>query len=57
VADKDPTTTSDKEDVEAHGLLERPSAEQPSAEASSEDPDFEAHGLMEKPSMERPSAE
>ena len=52
---KEPTTS--KEDVEAHGYVERPAAERPSAEANSESPDVEGHGFVEKPVAERPAAE
>ena len=53
---KEPTT-SKEEDVEAHGYVEKPVAERPSAEANSEAPDVEGHGFVEKPVAERPSAE
>lgn len=45
-------TTSENEDVEAHGYTERPVGEQPSAEANSEEPDVEGHGFVEKPAAE-----
>ena len=48
---------SETDEVEGHGLTERPGAERPSAEAMSEEPDVEGHGFFEKPSAERPSAE
>jgi hypothetical protein len=48
---------SETDEVEGHGLTERPGAERPSAEAMSEEPDVEGHGYFEKPSAERPSAE
>jgi hypothetical protein len=50
-------TTSEDEEVEAHGLAERPTSESPTAEATSEEPDVEGHGLVERPSSERPTAE
>ena len=55
---KEPTT-SKEEDVEAHGYVERPPAERPSMEATSEepDPDVEGHGFVEKPVAEKPVAE
>ena len=53
---KEPTT-SENEDVEAHGYAERPVGEQPSAEANSEEPDVEAHSFTERPVGEQPSAE
>jgi hypothetical protein len=53
---KEPTT-SKEEDVEAHGYVERPVGEQPSAEANTEEPDVEGHGFVEKPVAEKPVAE
>jgi predicted carbohydrate-binding protein with CBM5 and CBM33 domain len=47
---KEPTTT-ENEDVEAHGYTERP-VERP-VEGNTEAPDVEAHGFVEKP-VERP---
>jgi hypothetical protein len=44
-------TTTENDDVEAHGNMERP-VEQP-VEGHSEAPDVEAHGNMERP-VERP---
>jgi hypothetical protein len=46
---KEPTTSSENEDVEAHGYLERPVGEQPAADANAEEADVEAHSFVEKP--------
>lgn len=54
---REPTTSSETEDVEAHGVTERPPAERPGAEGYSESPDVEAHGFGERPPAERPPAE
>lgn len=51
------TKDAQSEEVEGHGLIERPSSESPTSEAQSEEPDFEGHGLTERPSSERPSSE
>ena len=40
-------TTTENDDVEAHGNMERP-VERP-VEANTEAPDFEAHSFAEKP--------
>jgi hypothetical protein len=45
-------TTSENEDVEAHGYTERPVGEQPSAEANSEEPDVQGHSFTERPAQE-----
>jgi hypothetical protein len=55
VEEQDLTTSEDE--VEGHGLAERPTSESPTAEATSEEPDVEGHGLVERPSSERPTAE
>jgi hypothetical protein len=52
---KEPTTSSEDEDVEAHGYLERPVGEQPAAEANTEEADVEAHSFVEKPVDMRPA--
>ena len=52
---KEPTTSSEDEDVEAHGYAERPVGEQPAAEANTEEADVEAHGFVEKPVDMRPA--
>ena len=49
--------TTNEDEVEAHGLAERPTSESPTAEAVSEEPDVEGHGLIERPSSERPTSE
>jgi hypothetical protein len=56
VEEKD-LTTSEDEEVEAHGLAERPTSESPTSERASEEPDVEGHGLIERPSSERPTSE
>lgn len=48
---KEPTT-ADNEDVEAHGLVDRPPAED--REANTEEPEVEGHGLVERPPDMRP---
>jgi hypothetical protein len=55
VEEKDLTTSEDE--VEAHGLAERPSSESPTSERASEEPDVEGHGLIERPSSESPTSE
>jgi hypothetical protein len=52
---KEPTTSSEDEDVEAHGYVDRPVGEQPAAEAATEEADVEAHGFAEKPVDMRPA--
>jgi len=52
---KEPTTTED-EDVEAHGL-DRPDTERPDVEAQTESPDVEGHAFLERPDVERPDVE
>jgi hypothetical protein len=51
---KEPTTSSENEEVEGHGFVERPVNERPSQEANSEEPDVEGHGFVEKPVDMRP---
>jgi hypothetical protein len=55
VEEQDLTTNEDE--VEGHGLVERPSSESPTAEAMSEEPDVEGHSLIERPSAESPTSE
>lgn len=50
---KQPTTSSENEDVEAHGFVDRP-VEAPGQEANTEEPDVEAHGFVDKPVDMRP---
>ncbi|HEU5278613.1 MAG TPA: hypothetical protein VFU26_06895 [Gaiellaceae bacterium] len=45
-------TTSDSDDVEAHGVTDRPVEDR---EAASDEPDVEAHGLLDRPGLDRPS--
>jgi hypothetical protein len=52
---KEPTTSSEDEDVEAHGYVDRPVGEQPAAEAATEEADVEAHSFAEKPVDMRPA--
>jgi hypothetical protein len=54
---KEPTT-SQEEDVEAHGYVERPVGEQPSMDANTEElDDVEAHGFVDRPVADRPVAD
>jgi hypothetical protein len=50
---KEPTTSQENEDVEAHGYVERPPAED--RDANTEELDVEAHGFVEKPVDMRPA--
>jgi len=47
-------STADTEDVEGHGLVDRPPNEQPSVDANTEEADFEGHTLVERPPVDRP---
>lgn len=49
---KEPTTSEENEDVEAHGYVERPPGED--RDANTEELDVEAHGFVEKPVDMRP---
>jgi hypothetical protein len=54
---KEPTT-SQEEDVEAHGYVDRPVGEQPSVDANAEElDDVEAHGFVDRPVADRPVAD
>jgi hypothetical protein len=63
VVEEQPTpTTSDTEDVEAHGVVDRPLEED--RDAATESPDVEGHSFVERPphedrdaSVERPPHE
>jgi hypothetical protein len=49
---KEPTTSQENEDVEAHGYVDRPAQED--LEANTEEKDVEAHGFVDKPVDMRP---
>jgi hypothetical protein len=51
VEEQNTPTTSD-EDVEGHGLVERPPVEE--RDSLVEQPDVEGHSLVERPPVERP---
>ena len=42
-------TTPENEDVEAHGVTERPPGELPTLGGNTEEPDVELHSFVEKP--------
>jgi hypothetical protein len=48
---KEPTT-ADNEDVEAHGVVDRPPGED--REANTDEPDVEGHALVDRPPDMRP---
>jgi hypothetical protein len=54
VEEQNTPTTSDEdvEDVEGHGLVERPPVEE--RDSLVEQPDVEGHSLVERPPVERP---
>ena len=52
---KEPTTSTENEDVEGHGFVDRPVADQPVADANTEEPDVEGHSFVEKPVDMRPA--
>ena len=56
MAENKEPTTSENEDVEAHGLT-RPDSERPDTEQHSEEPDVEGHAFLERPGSERPDTE
>jgi hypothetical protein len=54
---KEPTTADETEDVEGHGWVDRPVADQPVADANSEEPDVEGHSFVDRPVADRPVAD
>lgn len=58
VDEREGLAEGNSDDVEAHGLLDSPAAEQPAAERGDEGDDVEAHGMLsDSPAAESPNAE
>ena len=49
--------TTREDEVEAHGLADRPASESPTNERVAEEPDVEGHALTDRPASERPASE
>jgi hypothetical protein len=57
VDEREGMAEGNSDDVEGHGLLDKPAADQPAAERNDEGDDVEAHGLVDRPNVDSPNAD